>query len=115
MANEVVKGKLFLKEVVARLKGDDAEAKGAKIARKAVGAVEAQIASLKYKKVDLDGKVEEAEEALNNAKFPTDFPSKAEYYIENILEAQKALDQAKENVEANVAASKFFTDLLDTF
>lgn len=115
MANEVVKGKLFLKEVVARLKGDDAEAKGAKIARKAVGAVEAQIAALKYKKVDLDSKVEENEEALHSAKFPTDFPSTGQSYVDAILAAQQRLDSAKEAVEANEAASKFFEELLASF
>ena len=115
MANEVVKGKLFLKEVISRLKGDDAEVKATKIARKALGAVESQIASLKYKKVDLDAAVEEAEERLQSAKFPTEFPSNGQYYVENILSAQQKLDGAKEAVEANEAASKFFVDLLDSF
>ena len=115
MANELVKGKLFLKEVISRLKGDDAEVKAAKIARKAVGAVESQIASLKYKKVDLDGAVEEAEEKLQNTKFPTDFPLNGQSYVDGILSAQKKLDEAKEAVEANEAASKFFQELLDTF
>lgn len=115
MGNELTKGKLFLKEVVSRLKGDDAEAKGAKIARKAVSALEGQIASLNSKKVDLENNLEDAQEALSNATYPTEVFTNNQTYVQGILNAQQSVDQAKENLESTEKAITYFTSLLAKF
>lgn len=113
--NEVTKGKLFAKEVFARLKGDDAEAKAAKIARKALSAVEGQLASLNSKKVDLENNLEEAEEALKNNTYPVEIFTNNQGYIESILRAQRGVDVAKEELEAVNTAITYFTTLLSGF
>jgi len=77
--------------------------------------IQRQPFSLKYKKVDLDNAVDDAEEGLKSAKFPTSVPLGAQSYVDGILIAQKKLDVAKEEVEANNAATKYFADLLETF
>lgn len=115
MANELKKGELFIKEVVARLKGDGAEVTAAKVSRKALSAFEGQIAALKSKKVDQENAVEEAQEALDNATFPTSVFSNNQAYIDNILSAQGRLDQAKENLESTEKALQYFTEKLGGF
>lgn len=115
MANELTKGKLFIKEVTARLKGDDNEALAAKISRKAVSAFEGQLASLNSKKVDLENTLEEALEHLHDSIYPTKVFSSNEQYIQNILSAQKAVDQAQENLDATERAIEYFTTKLSKF
>lgn len=113
--NEVTKGKLLVQEIIARLKGDGAEALAAKISRKAVSAVEGQLAALNSKKVDLENSVEEAVETLNSAKFPTSVFSSNQSYVDAILRAQKGVDEAKAELESVNTAIKYFTDLLASF
>lgn len=115
MANEVKKGELFIKEVVARLKGDGAEAIAAKVGRKALSAFEGQIAALKSKKVDLENAVEEAEDRLKEATFPTSVFSSNQNYIDDILRAQGAVDQAKENLATTQKALEYFETKVETF
>ena len=54
----------FIKEVTARLKGDEAGVIAAKVERKALSAINGQLAALKAKLVDDETAVEDAEEAL---------------------------------------------------
>jgi len=115
MSNEIKKGQLFIKEVLNRLTGDNTEALAAKISRKAISAVEGQLASLNSKKVDLENTLEEAEENLANAKYPTTVFSSNESYISTILNNQKHVDQATENLEATNKAIEYFNELLASF
>jgi len=115
MSNEIKKGQLFIKEVLARLTGDGTEALAAKISRKAVSAIEGQLASLNSKKVDLENTLEEAEENLEAAKYPVTIISQNETYISNILTAQRKVNEAKANLEATVEAAKYFEELLASF
>lgn len=113
--SELKQGKLFLKEVVARIKGDDAEVLGAKIARKAVSAVDGQIAALKGRKVDVEGEVEDAKEALATAKFPVVMITDNRAYIEGIKKAQEAYDKKVQDLSDVEDSLKFFDALLTTF
>lgn len=115
MSNEVKKGTLFIKEVAARIKGDDAEAQAAKISRKALSAVEGQIAALKAKEVDLENSLEDAVDALNNAKFPIVVFTNNQNYINNIKTAQNNFDTAKEELESVRESITYFNSLLDSF
>ena len=58
------KMKSFVKEVVAIISGDNAEATGQKILRQADSALKTQIASLNGDTISLEDKVEDAKEAL---------------------------------------------------
>lgn len=115
MANEVVKGKLFIKQVLGKLKGDDNEVLAAKISRKAVSAIEGQLASLNSKKVDLENTLEDAQEGLTNATYPTSVFSDNSNYCQQILHAQQRVDQAQENLEATEKAYEYFSKLLASF
>ncbi len=115
MANEVKKGELFLKLVLAKLKGDGAEATAAKVSRKALSAFEGQIASLNSKKVDLENAVEEANEALDAATFPTTVFSNNQSYIDGILRAQKSVDEAQEALDSTNKALEYFSGKLASF
>ena len=115
MTTTVVKGQLFVKEVVARLKGDNAEALGAKIARKAISSVEGQLAALKAKQVDLEDTLEDAEEALKVAKFPIEMITDNQNYILNIRKKFNNLEEAKADLADVKESIKFFEDLLNEF
>jgi hypothetical protein len=115
VTTEVKKGLLFIKEVSNKLKGDNVEALAAKISRKALSAVDGQIASLNSKKVDLENSLEEAQEALSEAIYPTTVFSSNEAYIQGILRAQKSVDQAQESLDATNEAHKYFTALVAKF
>lgn len=109
------KGQLFVKEVVARIKGDDAEALANKIARKALSAVESQIAALNARQVDLENTVEDNQDKLKEAKFPTTMFSENASYIHTIKRAQDQLDASVADLEDVKESLKYFNELLKSF
>lgn len=109
------KGELFIKEVINRLKGDDKEALAAKIARKALSAVEGQLAALKSNKVDLEGSLEDATELLLNAKYPVEMIKDNQQYIRGIKNAQDAKDKCEEELKNVDESIKYFEELLASF
>lgn len=111
----IKKGASFAKQVLAKLKGDDAAALSEKIARKAISAVEGQLAALRAKEVDLENNVEDANEALESAKYPTTVFTNNQRYIENIQYAQKACDSAQEDLDAVKESISYFETLLASF
>lgn len=115
MSNAIKKGGTFIKEVMGRLKGDDAQVLAAKIARKGISAVEGQLAALKAKEVDLEGTVEDGVEALFNAKYPTEMITDNGNYIKRIQNAQQALDTAKDQLADVQDSIKYFEELLAGF
>lgn len=96
------KMKSFVKEVVAIIQGDNAEATGQRILRQADSAFKTQIASLTGDTIALEDKLEDAKEALrmarlNNAQLIGD----RNYYIRNLLQAQNVIVDAEEALEAH--------------
>jgi hypothetical protein len=94
--------KSFVKEVVAIIQGDNAEATGQRILRQADSAFKTQIASLTGDTIALEDKLEDAKEALrmarlNNAQLIGD----RNYYIRNLLQAQNVIVDAEEALEAH--------------
>jgi len=84
----------FVKQVKAQLTGDQNEVVALKNARKADSAVNGQLAALKSRLVDLEGTLEDKQEALHLVKFPKDLITNNQSFIRNIQEAQEALDDA---------------------
>jgi hypothetical protein len=115
MENVIKKGSIFAKEVLARLKGDDAKAIAEKNARKAMSAVEGQLAALKAKEVDLENTLEDAQENLANAKYPTDMITDNQNYIRNIKKAQEMLDNAEQDLKDVKDSINYFDNLLKSF
>ena len=94
--------KSFVKQVVAVLKGDDAEATGQKILRAADSALKTQIASLNGDTISLEDAVQEATEGLalariNHGSIITD----RNQYVANLLVAKNVLTDAEEALEAH--------------
>lgn len=107
----VSKTKSFVKEVVAILTGDNAEATAQKILRQADSAFKTQIASLTGDTIALEDRLEEAKEnlrlaRLNNGKLISDRNS----YIRNLLEAKNAVTSAEETLEEHNAKLEFLQE-----
>lgn len=109
------KGTLFAKEVLARLKGDNADATAAKISRKAISAFEGQVAALNARKIDQETAVEEAEEALKAAIYPIEMFSSNESYVRSIANAQQRVDDAKDALAATEKSIAYFTGIASKF
>lgn len=102
------KTKSFVKEIVALLKGDDAEATGQKVLRQADSAFKTQIASLTGDTIALEDSVEDAKEALRLARLNNgQLISNRTVYISNLLSAQNKLTEAEEALEAHAAKLVF--------
>lgn len=107
----VNKTKSFVKEVIAILSGDNAEATGQKILRQADSAFKTQIASLTGDTISFEDAVEEAKEALriariNNGRLIGDRSS----YISNLLVAKNNLIDAEEALENHVLKLEFLKE-----
>jgi len=109
------KGGLFVKEVLNRLKGDDKEALAAKISRKAISAIEGQLASLRAKEVDDENAVEEAQEAINNALYPTEMFTNNKSYCDSIVDKQEELYEAEDTLKQTKESIVFFNSILEKF
>lgn len=103
--------KKFVREVVAIIKGDDAEATGLKILRQADSALNTQIYSLRGDTMILEDSVTEAETNLklalhNNGELITD----RNLYVRNLLNAKNKLTEAKETLEIHLEKIKFLEE-----
>ena len=109
------KMKSFVKEVVAIISGDNAEATGQKILRQADSALKTQIASLNGDTISLEDKVEDAKEALrlarvNNGKLITD----RNEYVRNLLNTKNTLTDAEEALEIHLEKIAFLQEQYDS-
>jgi len=105
----------YVKEVTARLTGDEAGAIAAFNARKAESALNGQIAALKAKQVDDEGTLEDAKEALKAAYYPTTKISDNKSYVEGIRRAQERVDAAQETLDNTTSSVKYYEGLIAEF
>ena len=95
-----VKTKTFVKQFVALVKGDEAEATAAKVQRKAEAAIEARLAALKGHLVDAEQKVSDSEEALVNARMNGGKQiDNREHYVDNLINATQQIESTKVNLD----------------
>ena len=106
------KATLFVNEVLARLKGDDSEALANKISRKAISALQGQVAALDAKQVDDENALEDAQEALNNTIYTTTLFSDNKAYCESIVRAQTTVDNKQDGLDATKASITYFKGVL---
>jgi exonuclease VII small subunit len=107
--------KSFVKEVVAIIAGDNAEATGQKILRQADSGLKTQIASLNGDTIALEDSIEDALEGLklarvNNGKLITD----RNQYVRNLLEAKNKLTDAQDALEAHLEKIAFLQGEYDS-
>ena len=107
--------KSFVKEVMARLKGDDDKVVAERNFRKANAAVRGQISSLESKKVDLEVKLDEASDELLAAKYPTSPIQDASQYVRTIAAKQSNVDRATEELEEVEESLDYFENLSAEF
>lgn len=100
----------FKTKVVAKIKGDEAEAAAVKIESRAKAALNGQIAALESKKVEAEIKLDDARNALDDAKFPAALYDSTTY-IHGIKTAQAALDFAEEGVETINESIEYYKKL----
>lgn len=95
----IKKGVSFVKEVVARISGNDAEAIAQYNYRKATSALKSQIASAEAKIVDLESNLEEAETRYKDAIYCATKITDNSEYIRSIKYAKENVNKAKEELE----------------
>ena len=101
----------FAKQFVAIIKGDDAEAKAAKVWRQAESAFKVQIAALSGDLIRKEDAVTQAEENLskklvNNGNEITD----RDAYIANLISAKESLKQAEKHLLAHKETIAFLEE-----
>jgi ribose 5-phosphate isomerase len=107
------KMKSFVKEVVAVLQGDNAEATGQKILRQADSALKASIAVANGDTLSFEDKVEVAKDQLALAKINHgELITDRNNYIVNLLNAKNALITAEENLENHLNQLSFLQEQL---
>lgn len=106
---------LFVKETISRLKGDDTSVIAIKNYRKAEAALKSQVANLEAAVVDQESTVENAEDALANAKFPVNLITDNTSYLRGIKNAQESLDAAKSVLSNTKDNITYFKTVLADF
>ena len=104
----------FLKQTLAFLKGDEAGVIAAQNERKSRSAFKRQISGLESKQVDAEAAVEDAQDALTRALYPTTRITNNETYIRSITSAQQTLDSAKATLEAINESLAYYAKLSDS-
>lgn len=109
------KAKSFVKQFIAVVKGDDAEAQAQKVLRQADSALKSQIASLQGDTITFEDAVTAAEEAevlatVNNGKAITD----RNYYVSGLLNAKNKVTSAQEALKAHQEKVAFLQDKLES-
>lgn len=103
---------LFFKQVLAQFKGDADVAIAAYNERKAKVAFKSQIAALEAKVIDDENAVDDAQDGLNTAMFPTVKIDNGAHYIKNLAYYNDRLENAKANLQATNKSLEFFRGLL---
>jgi hypothetical protein len=101
----------FVKQLTARLKQDQDTVVVLKNQRKADSAINSQLAALESRVVDLEETVENRTEALNDAKYPTTLITDNKRYVDNIVRAKEALDNAQSELDSAKESIVFFKQL----
>lgn len=104
--------KSLVKEVIAILQGDNAEATGLKILRGADSALRTQIASLNGDTISLEDNVETAKEELALARINRGLViSDRNTYVSNLLLAKNRLTSCEEDLDAHKEKIAFLEEI----
>jgi phage I-like protein len=94
----------FRSKVIAKIKGDEAEVTAVTIEKKSKAALNSQVAALSAEKVDAEIKLDDAEGALEDAKYPGKVLTSEAYLeglrraIANVEAAQEVVDEIDESI-----------------
>mgnify|MGYP003655987527 CR=1 FL=1 len=104
---------LFIREIAARITGDDDKALAAKTARQAHTAIESQLAALLAEKLDNEDSVEQAETSFQETVYPKGGISDRKRYVARVADAHNTLEAAREELEDTLATIALFTNIRD--
>lgn len=107
--------KLFIKETIARVKGDTTTVIAHKNFRTAESAYEGQLAALKGKQIKAEDAVEKAIEELKNAKYPIEQIQDGELYLQNIILKKEALEEKELELKQIKDSILYFKTELESF
>jgi chromosome segregation ATPase len=104
----------FVKQFAAMITGDTAEVQAQKNYRKAVSALNTQIAKLKGDTIGFEEAVESAQEAAQNALVNNgkDITDRTEY-VRNLVSTNNAWEDAQDALENHLDTIAFLEDKLD--
>ena len=101
----------FVKQFVAKVKGDDVEVQAEKVWRQANSALKSNISTLEGDLIDKEDKVSIAQEQLNNARINNgqEITNRSQY-ISNLISAKEALKDAQKKLDAHNATIAFLNE-----
>lgn len=112
MENVVETVSKFVQETIAYITGDTDKAVALKNERLAKSAIKGQISALEGALVEAEVNVENAQENLKKATYPSELISSAQGYYNRILGCQEALDDCMSDLEDLQDSLKYAQDLL---
>ncbi len=101
----------YAKTLLAMLKGDETEALALHNERRAKSAIKKQLSNLEDRKTTLQEELENAEEELKKAKYPTFKLGESSNYCGDVKKAQAIVDDKKDQLEDIDNSVKYFEDL----
>ena len=105
----------YAKEIKALLTGNEADMIAAQNERKALSAVNGNIAAIEAKLVDQEESVRDAEESLKLSKYPKVKITDNAAYIQGIRNAQKCLTNAQDTLEDTKKSLQYWKDLKEDY
>lgn len=110
-----MKIKSYLKETLARITGDKDEVIAQRNYRKASASIKGQLAALESKLVNDEEAVQEANEALNKAMYPTELITDQQEYASNLAYHNESVQDAQDQLETTKASIEFYKKVLVDF
>ena len=105
--------KLFVKQFIAEVKGDDAEALGLKVLRQANSGLNTSISNLGGDTIGLEDFLEETKENQNKARLNYGKSIlNREDYVSNLLKAKNKVTDAEEALSTHLAKIEFLKSQL---
>lgn len=105
----------FFKEVKGRITGDKALVVAGRNERIALSEIDVQLAGLKHQRIKQERAVEEAEESLASAKYPTEIIENSGSYYQKIASAYQIVQNLKQELKDTEDSIKFATELKAEF
>ena len=101
----------FCKEFIAKVKGDDVEARAEKVWRQANSALKSSISSMEGDLIEKEDRVTTAQENLMDARINAgNTIADRGYYISKLIEAEEKVRNAQKQLDAHIATITFLKE-----
>lgn len=115
LKQKTMKVKSYVKQALAFITGDTNQVVAEQNFRSADAAVNGQVYAQKAKLVQAEQKLEAAQKALDEAKYPTTSIKDTDRYVNNLVSANNSVELAQEEVDGVKKAIAFFEGLTAEF